>query len=331
MQAASRAPYCVALRNNWSRAMDRRQFSQTIGLATAGLVMSRTAAPFLAEAPQLAITIDDFNFFGASGAVAEQRNRALLGALRAHKDLKVAAFICGKNIDSEAGKSLVREWGDAGHLICNHTYSHWFYPNHKFEEFAQDAVRCEPLIKEMPGFTRRFRFPALKEGDTLEKRDRMRAFLKDHGYGMGYVTVDASDWYIDQRLRARLAQNPKAEPGGYKQYYLDHLWDRATFYDGLARKVLGRGVRHTLLIHHNVLNELFLSDVLDMFAIKGWKLIDAEHAFSDPVFSTAPNIVPAGESIIWALAKETGRFNDVLRYPGEDSEYEKPKMDKLGL
>ena len=48
-------------------------------------------------------------------------------------------------------------------------------------------------------------------------------------------------------------------------------------------------------------------------------------------FSSAAKTVPAGESLIWALAKETGRFNEQLRYPGEDEEYEKPKLDELGL
>ena len=311
--------------------MDRREFTKTLGAGALALTLHRAVLPFGSEAPNLAITIDDFSFFGASQTVAEQRNRALLTALRAHDNLQAAAFICGRNIDSEMGKSLVRQWGNAGHLICNHTYSHWFYPNRSFTEFAQDTLRVEALIKDMPRFTKRFRFPALKEGDTLEKRDKMRTFLKEHGYRMGYVTVDASDWYIDQRLRTRLAANPKADLPAYKQYYLDHLWDRATFYHGLALKVLGRSPKHTLLIHHNVLNELFLGDVLDMFASKGWKLIDAENAFTDQVFSTAPNILPAGESIIWALAKETGKFDDLLRYPGEDGDYEKPKMDKLGL
>ena len=32
----------------------------------------------------------------------------------------------------------------------------------------------------------------------------MRAFLTDHGYKNGAVTIDASDWYIDDRLRKRL-------------------------------------------------------------------------------------------------------------------------------
>jgi peptidoglycan-N-acetylglucosamine deacetylase len=49
------------------------------------------------------------------------------------------------------------------------------------------------------------------------------------------------------------------------------------------------------------------------------------------VFSASPDIVPAGESIIWALAKESGKLDDILRYPGEDGDYEKPGMDKLGL
>jgi peptidoglycan-N-acetylglucosamine deacetylase len=311
--------------------MDRRQFSKALGIGAIGLTMRSTVLPSPSDPPQIAITIDDFNLFGASQTVAEQRNRALLGALRRHSDLKAAAFICGRNIDSDTGKSLVREWGNAGHMICNHTYSHWFYPNRSFEEFAQDTLRVEALIKEMPGFNRLFRFPALKEGDTIERRDKMRAFLKAHDYRNGYVSVDASDWYIDQRLRARIATNPKSDLSGYKEYYLNHLWDRATFYDGLSRKVLGRSAKHTLLIHHNVLNELFLSDVLDMFEGKGWKLIDAKTAFSDSVFSATPNILPAGESIIWALAKETGKFDNILRYPGEDSEYEKSKMDKLGL
>ena len=293
--------------------------------------MSNSVRAFRADRPQLSITIDDFNLFGASQEVALRRNRSLLQALQDHGNLKAAAFPVGKHIDSDFGKSLVREWGSAGHMIGNHTYSHWFYPNRTFEEFAEDALRVEPLIKDMPGFTRRFRFPALKEGDTLERRDKMRAFLKAHGYEMGYVSVDASDWYIDQRLRARLASNPNADMTGYKEYYLNHLWDRATFYDDLATKVLGRRVKHTLLIHHNVLNEMFLGDVLSMFESKGWRLVNARDAFTDPIFSAMPNNLPAGESIIWALAKETGKFNNVLRYPGEDGDYEKPKMDKLGL
>lgn len=68
-----------------------------------------------------------------------------------------------------------------------------------------------------------------------------------------------------------------------------------------------------------------------MFTKKGWKVIDADEAFRDSIFKIYPSNVPAGESIIWALAKETGKFEDILRYPAEDERYEKDRMDELGL
>ncbi len=46
---------------------------------------------------------------------------------------------------------------------------------------------------------------------------------------------------------------------------------------------------------------------------------------------TQSNVLPAGESIVWASAKEAGKFENLLRYPGEDGEYEKDEMDKLEL
>jgi len=87
----------------------------------------------------------------------------------------------------------------------------------------------------------------------------------------------------------------------------------------------------TLLLHHNVLNGMFLTDLLRMFEGKGWQLVDAEQVYTDPIFEVHPEALPAGQSLIWSLAKATGRFDGVLRYPGEDGAYEAPRMDALGL
>ncbi len=111
--------------------------------------------------------------------------------------------------------------------------------------------------------------------------------------------------------------------------YLRHLYSRAEYYDGLSHEVLGRSVAHVLLLHHNLINALFLRDVIHMFQDKGWTLIDAETAFKDPVYSLHPDILPAGESVLWALAKQHAVSG--LRYPAEDDVYEKPILDRLGL
>jgi peptidoglycan-N-acetylglucosamine deacetylase len=310
--------------------MQRRQFTKLLSAGATALAFSPAFGTEAAQ-PQVAITMDDINLFGETDAEKEVNSQAILAALSSRSNLKAAAFIRGRSVDNEVGRRVLQAWNDAGHLIANHTYSHWYYHERGVEEFEADTLRCEELIKKYPRFARLFRFPMLKEGDTVERRDRMRAFLKERGYKMGYVTIDASDWYIDQRLRARLKQAPKADLRGYRRFYLDHIWERAVYYDDLSRRVLGRSVKHTLLIHHNLLNKLFLGDLLTMFERRGWKLIDAAEAFTDPVFAAEPNILPAGESILWALAKESGKFERELRYPGEDGVYEKPKMDKLGL
>jgi peptidoglycan/xylan/chitin deacetylase (PgdA/CDA1 family) len=312
--------------------MNRREFAGALGLGliATGLNQSALYCSSAAEPPQVAITMDDFHWFDIPRMSAEARNRALLDSLRAHS-IQAAMFVCAQYVDNEKGQTLLGAWDTAGHIIGNHTYSHLHYPSVGFERFSQDVLRGEALIIKHPRFQKIFRFPYLKEGDTLLQRDAMRQFLKAHGYRNGHVTIDASDWYVDGRLRARLEKNPDADLTPYRDYYLNHIWERSLFYDDLSRKALGRSVRHTLLLHHNVLNGFFLGDLLGMFEKKGWKLINAGDAYSDPIFSSAPNIVPAGESLIWALAKETGKFDKLLRYPGEDGDYEKDKMDRLGL
>ena len=259
-------------------------------------------------------------------AEAELRLLENLGKTRAF------LFAIGECVDNPHGGGILERWSAAGHLIGNHTYTHQVLSGRITpEQFEEGILRNEEVLRKYTAFRKWFRFPALKEGQTREVRDRIRTFLTQHGYRNGAVTIDASDWYYDQRLVARLKADPGFDVAGYREPYFNHIWDRAQFYDQLSREVLGRRVAHTLLIHYNLLNSLFLRDLIQMFRTKRWDVIGADEAFSDRVFNLQPNTVPAGESIIWALAKETGKFEGRLRYPGEDDVYEKPILDRLGL
>jgi peptidoglycan-N-acetylglucosamine deacetylase len=282
--------------------------------------------------PQIAITMDDPQVKPAYGLSAVEVNRRILDALEKHK-IKAGLFVCGMRVDSQDGKQLLSTWNDAGHMLGNHSYSHLFLHSQKvtLAAYCDDIAKGEAVISGYSQFQKRFRYPFFKEGDTAEKRDGVRKFLADRGYRHGRATIDASDWAIDDRLTKRVAKDSTADLAPYRKFYLDHLWERAQFYDDLAVKALGRRPAHTLLVHHRLLNALFLGDVLDMFQKRGWEPISAEKAYNDPIYQKQPNILPAGESLVWALAKETGKFESVLRYPGEDDVYENPKMDALGL
>jgi peptidoglycan/xylan/chitin deacetylase (PgdA/CDA1 family) len=276
----------------------------------------------------LALTFDDGpDMADGVGLSAADRNAAILRQL-AEAHLKSILFVTRTDADPNRN-ALIRQWGIQGHEIGNHTATHPDFDEVSLADYEQELLKCEKAIEDFPGFTRRFRFPYLKEGNTVEKRDGFRSFLDAHAYKSGAVSIDASDWYYSQRLSTRLKKQPDADTRPYRDAYLRHLYDRAQYYDGLSHRLLGRSVTHVLLLHHNLINALFLTDIIHMFHDRGWTLVDSEVAFSDSVYAMRPNTLPAGESILWALAKQSGVPG--LRSPGEDDTYEKPILDRLHL
>jgi hypothetical protein len=173
------------------------------------------------------------------------------------------------------------------------------------------------------------RFPYLKEGDTQDKRDGMRDWMREHGYKPAPVSIDTSDWYYNQRYLALQAAGRSEPVRRLRRAYVRHLLERATYYDALAREVLGRSPTHVMLLHTNALNAAALPEVIEAFRNKGWHFVSARSAFEDPLYAMQPDTVPAGESIVWALAKQRGA--EGLRYPAEDAAYERPILRKLGL
>ena len=284
------------------------------------------------EKPKVSFTFDDGSISDFGTYKLEKWNQLLLDNLKRHS-LKAILFSSGHNKTTRKGQYILSSWNNAGHLIANHTFSH---PNFNsktitLERFKRELIQNDSIINKYSNYCRYFRFPYLKEGNTKEKIEKFREFLKAKGYRNGHVTIDASDWYIDGRLIARLKENPQADISGFRNYYREHLLDRASFYDSIAYQLTGRRINHVILLHHNLAAALFLDDLIKFFKDNGWEVMDADKAYQDEIYTEVPDNIPAGESLIWALAKKSGKFEAVLRYPAEDGEYEKPLMDKLGL
>lgn len=282
-----------------------------------------------AQAKSLAFSFDD----GLNPALNPQAatiNQTILNTLRSNQ-LHAIIFPAISKIGDYAGLKLVAEWGKQGHLIGNHTYSHQNLnaPQITLTQFIVDIEKAEAILKPLPGWTLRLRFPYLKEGDSVQKRDGVQHWLRQHHYQSGAVSIDASDWFYNQKYLKLLKQQDTGRTQQLKQLYIRHLLDRAEYYDQLALKTLGRSPQHVLLLHTNAINAAFLPDVINAFKQQQWQLIDAKTAFNDPLYRMQSNTLPAGESILWALAKEKGIEN--LRYPAEDSVYEEPLLKQAGL
>jgi len=284
------------------------------------------------EKPKISFTFDDGSPKDYANYTLNNWNQLILDNLQKH-GVKAVFFITGSRLTGEKGKYILESWDNAGHKIGNHTYSH---PNFNNAEITAQTLKQEisindSIIGEYKNYYPYFRYPYLKEGNTVAKRDSIRKYLSEIGYKNGYVSIDASDWYINSRLLRKHKNDSNLNLNIYRDFYIQHIYERACFYDSLAHKLTNRRINHTLLLHHNLTSALFLDDLIQYFKDNGWEIVEADKAFKDKIYNKMPNIIPAGESIIWALAKESGDFDSILRYPAEDSRYEKDKMDNLGL
>ena len=282
--------------------------------------------------PTVSFTFDDGITNDIVNYKFEDWNNLILNSLN-EADLKAAFFVSGFNKTSPKGKFLLAEWDKQNHSIANHTFSHPNFndKNNTVEIFEDELLNTDSIINQYKNHVKFFRFPYLKEGNTKEKIDGMRSILKKNNYRNGHVTIDASDWYVNSRLINQLKYRKKVDTLAFQEFYLKHIIERANFYEKISYELNGRHINHTLLLHHNLTSALFLKNLIHRFKSEGWEIIDAMEAYNDSIYNSVPTVVPAGESLIWSLAKENGKFEDRLRYPAEDSRYEKSEMDSLGL
>ncbi|WP_420535110.1 polysaccharide deacetylase family protein [Acinetobacter populi] len=282
-----------------------------------------------ASAKQLALSFDD----GLDPQIevqAKQINHDILTTLHQNQ-IKAILFPSLSKIGYEQGLALVAEWGRQGHRIGNHSDLHQNL-NHddvSLAAYLDSMQRGDSYFKSLQGFVPRYRFPFLKEGNTQQKRDGVRQWLAQHHYQSGAVSMDASDWYYNQLFMQYQTANDQVSLSKLKLAYIAHLLDRARYYDGLAEKTLGRSPKHVLLLHVRAINAAWLGDVITAFRQQGWQFIDSDAAYQDPVYKIQLNVLPAGESILWQIAKVYGI--DSLRYPAEDAPYEQENLRHFGL
>ncbi|HEY5800515.1 MAG TPA: polysaccharide deacetylase family protein [Burkholderiaceae bacterium] len=288
-----------------------------------------------AHAQTLAFTFDDGPQLNATPRLSpQQRNAALLGALTRHQ-VPAALFVtCGNGADKPDGLLLARAWGKAGHALGNHTMTHPDLNSEKITlaQYQQEVLDCDRIVAPLPGYQKWFRFTFLREGKTPEKRDGMRSFLQQQDYRNAHVTIDTSDWRFDQRLVQVLKARPDADVEPIRRAYLAHLRQRANAYRALALQLEGREIPHMLLLHHNLVNALWLDDVIAQFKADGWTFAAPATALDDPLYKAAPTSTVAGQSLLLSRAREKG----LGKFPGwerlvDDGDYEMDQLKAQGL
>ncbi len=293
-------------------------------------------APFVACAPNVitktkprfAVTMDDFGLSFDKVLSPAVRNERILETFAKHNH-KAAGFVTGRFVDSVLGGAVVQSWSDASHLIGNHTYSHMNSSETPAEIVKADILQNHKFLSGFATYKKIFRFPFLAEGGTPEKVTLYRDFLKREGFQNAAVTIDSIDWYTTSRLEKRLQENENADTTAYRDYYVKAVLEMSQHFQNLA-EALGYGsLPHSMLMHHNVLNGLYLNDVLKAMKAEGWDLMDAADVFEHPFYKLEPETPNRGRSQLSVLAQEKGL--NVSGFPQAYSGFGEKTMDALGL
>lgn len=259
---------------------------------------------------RIALTFDDAPRGAGAFLTQEERTRQLVAALRRAGVRQAAFFVNPGSLSDPAragGEARLAGYVAAGHLLANHSWSHPRLSATPADAYLAGIDRAQAWLTGREGYRPWFRFPFLDEGgrDKL-KRDAIRAGLAARGLRNGYVTVDASDWNMEQLAIDAKAAGKAIDMAALRDLYVESHVEAAEFYDGLARRTLGRSPAHVLLLHETDLAALFIDELATALRRAGWAIITADEAFADPIASAAPDVPVAQGTLTEALAWENG-------------------------
>ena len=279
-------------------------------LLLALILLTAAAAPAAPKEPKrIALSFDDVPRRPGAFLTPDKRTQGILSGL-AQARVKAAFFVTTGNLDRPEGKGgeeRIMMYSGAGHLIANHSHGHRRLSQISAEAYLEDVDRASAWLRNRPGYRPWFRFPFLDEGRADKaKRDAVRAGLAKRGLANGYVTADGADWNMEAlTIAAREAGKPM-DMKALRHLYVETMVGAADFYDGLARRALGRSPAHVLLLHETDLAALFLPALIEALRKDGWRIIGADEAYADPIARAAPDTPSAQGTRIEAMAWQKG-------------------------
>lgn len=261
---------------------------------------------------EVAITIDDLPGSGAKveGLSRLQTAQEVIRTLKEAGLSGVYGFANGRGVkDSAELKNVLKLWRKSGHKIGNHTFAHSDLGTESAEAFIEDIQQNEILYKSfVPDKEFKvFRFPFLQEGETQEKRSKIRDYLFMKNYKIAEVSLDFEDWVWDAPYARCVKKKDEKSISLLKESFLQHALRRLEFAKAVSQLVFQRQIKHILLIHIRGVDAVFLKDLLKAFKGAGVKFISLAEAMKDPAYSQDPKFVaPAGKSYLLQHAETKG-------------------------
>jgi peptidoglycan/xylan/chitin deacetylase (PgdA/CDA1 family) len=245
-------------------------------------------------AQKVAITFDDLPLNGdlPPGMTRVDVTRNTLAVLQKRHVPAAYGFVNAKKLEGNPDAAEALKLWAAAEPVGNHTYAHMDLNENPPEAFEREIEENEPALELLAAKYANWhwlRYPYLREGDTVEKRRAVRAYLQAHGYRVAQVTLDWEDYMWNSAYARCVGKNDAASMAWLRSSYLDTATQYLDLGREMAKLVYGHDISHVLLLHLGAFSSTILPDVLDLMEKKGFKFVTLEEAERDPAYEGDPD------------------------------------------
>jgi peptidoglycan/xylan/chitin deacetylase (PgdA/CDA1 family)/ketosteroid isomerase-like protein len=252
-------------------------------LAPLLLALALGATPATPAARPVLITVDDLPIAAASlhpdAADRERITRGLLAVLKKHQ-IQAVGLVNWSRLKEPEVTRLLDLWLAEGHELGNHSSSHPSLTQQSAEAFIADVEQGRSALAKYlasRGKTLRFfRFPFLREGETLEKLRAVRAYLTGSKQTVLPVTIDNQDWSFEQ---------PFVQGKPVTEEYQEALHTAFRFSEARGDKLVGGTSPQILLLHANAVGTAEWDRLFTWLKQTGHRFATADEVLAHPIFS----------------------------------------------
>jgi peptidoglycan/xylan/chitin deacetylase (PgdA/CDA1 family) len=257
------------------------------------LFLLPSALAGVSAAQKLAITLDDLPLNGLlpPGVTRAETTKNVLAIFKKRHLPPVYGFINAKKLEGNADAAEALKLWAAQEPVGNHTYAHIDLEQNTPEAFEREIEEDEPALEllSQKDNWRWLRYPYLHEGDTVEKRRAVRAYLQAHGYRIAQVTLDWEDYMWNTAYARCVAKGDEKSIAWLRSSYLSTASEFLDLGRAQAKLIYGHEISYVLLLHLGAFSSTILPDALDLLKKKGFKLVTLEEAQSDPAYDSDPD------------------------------------------
>ena len=244
--------------------------------------------------PTVALTFDDLP--AAGGLTADETRTGiagrLAGVLKANHLKGTYGFVIGSDLEGDTdAQGALRAWTGAGMYLGSHTWSHASLDSVTAAAYEHDIARDEPALRQ---YSPRhnwhwFRYPYLEEGNTLEKRDQVLDWLREHGYRIAQVTLTFQDDDWSDPYNRCLTRHDEAGISWLTTSYLENAAEFIRLGREEEQIAFGHEIPNVLLLHATAFTTLMLPRLLELLRREGFRFAPLSRVERNRAYSLNPD------------------------------------------